>query len=191
MWECSLSGQVWTKCPTRPDTQGAPRGGCSHAPHHPINWTCVSVTLQMVLCLPSYLYFVLGLPSYISYPYIHHYNSDSLDKIISYKSVATCMVVGRKLVPLHKPINQMSMWCNALWTSLVCFLGSAEPNVHTCSARRSTQTQYELVTTWQVSDFIYHRRTYTSRSGTGPGFIIIAIKCHIPLTEETLSLYFD
>ncbi len=26
----SLSGQVWTKCPTRPDTQGAPRGGCSH-----------------------------------------------------------------------------------------------------------------------------------------------------------------
>ncbi len=28
----SLSGQVGTKCPTRPDTQGAPRGGCSHAP---------------------------------------------------------------------------------------------------------------------------------------------------------------
>ncbi len=28
----SLSGQVRTKCPTRPDTQGAPRGGCSHAP---------------------------------------------------------------------------------------------------------------------------------------------------------------
>ncbi len=26
-----LSGQVLTKCPTRPDTQGAPRGGCSHA----------------------------------------------------------------------------------------------------------------------------------------------------------------
>ncbi len=30
--EHSRSGQVWTKCPTRPDTQGAPRGGCSHAP---------------------------------------------------------------------------------------------------------------------------------------------------------------
>ncbi len=28
----SLSGQVWTKCLARPDTQGAPRGGCSHAP---------------------------------------------------------------------------------------------------------------------------------------------------------------
>ncbi len=28
----SLSGQVWTKCPTTPDTQGAPLGGCSHAP---------------------------------------------------------------------------------------------------------------------------------------------------------------
>ena len=32
VWEHSLSGQVWTKCPTRPDTQAAPRGGCSHAP---------------------------------------------------------------------------------------------------------------------------------------------------------------
>ncbi len=30
----SLSSQVWTKCPTRPDTRGAPRGGCSHAPLH-------------------------------------------------------------------------------------------------------------------------------------------------------------
>ncbi len=29
VWEHSLSGQVWTKCLTRPDTQGAPRGGCS------------------------------------------------------------------------------------------------------------------------------------------------------------------
>ncbi len=28
----SLSGQVWTKCPTRPGTQGAPQGGCSHGP---------------------------------------------------------------------------------------------------------------------------------------------------------------
>ncbi len=27
----SLSGQVWTKCQTRPDTQGAPRRGCSQA----------------------------------------------------------------------------------------------------------------------------------------------------------------
>ncbi len=33
VWEHSLSGQVWTKCPTRPDTQGAPRGGCSLHPH--------------------------------------------------------------------------------------------------------------------------------------------------------------
>ncbi len=31
VWEhSSLSTQAWTKCPTRPDTQGAPRGGCSH-----------------------------------------------------------------------------------------------------------------------------------------------------------------
>ncbi len=32
VWEHSLSGKVWTKCPTRPDTQGAPRGGCSLHP---------------------------------------------------------------------------------------------------------------------------------------------------------------
>ncbi len=32
VWEHSLSGQVWTKCPTRPDTQGAPQGGCSLHP---------------------------------------------------------------------------------------------------------------------------------------------------------------
>ncbi len=32
VWEHVLSGQVWTKCPTRPDTQGVPQGGCSHAP---------------------------------------------------------------------------------------------------------------------------------------------------------------
>ena len=32
VWEHSLSGQVWTKCPKRPDTQSAPRGSCSHAP---------------------------------------------------------------------------------------------------------------------------------------------------------------
>ncbi len=34
VWEHSLSGQVWAKCPTRPDTRGAPRGGCSHAPRN-------------------------------------------------------------------------------------------------------------------------------------------------------------
>ncbi len=33
VWEHSLSGQVWTKFPTRHDTQGAPRGGCSLHPH--------------------------------------------------------------------------------------------------------------------------------------------------------------
>ena len=32
VWEHLLSGQVWTKCPTRPDTQGAPREGCSLHP---------------------------------------------------------------------------------------------------------------------------------------------------------------
>ncbi len=32
VWEHLLSGQVWTKCQTRPDTQGAPRGGCSLHP---------------------------------------------------------------------------------------------------------------------------------------------------------------
>ncbi len=32
VWEHSLSGQVWTKCPTRPDTHGAPQGGCVQAP---------------------------------------------------------------------------------------------------------------------------------------------------------------
>ncbi len=32
VWEHSLSSQVWTKCPTRPDTQGVPRGGCSLHP---------------------------------------------------------------------------------------------------------------------------------------------------------------
>ncbi len=32
LWAHSLSGQVWTKCRTRPDTQGVPWGGCSHTP---------------------------------------------------------------------------------------------------------------------------------------------------------------
>ncbi len=32
VWEHLLSGQVWTKCPTSPDTQGVPRGGCSLHP---------------------------------------------------------------------------------------------------------------------------------------------------------------
>ncbi len=32
VWEHSLSGQAWTKYPSRPDTQGAPRGGCSLHP---------------------------------------------------------------------------------------------------------------------------------------------------------------
>ncbi len=32
VWEHLLSGQIWTKCPTKPDTQGAPRGGCSLHP---------------------------------------------------------------------------------------------------------------------------------------------------------------
>ena len=27
----SIRYQVWTKCPTKPDTQGAPQGGCTHA----------------------------------------------------------------------------------------------------------------------------------------------------------------
>ncbi len=31
----SIRYQAWTKCPTRPDTQGAPRGGCSHGPPNP------------------------------------------------------------------------------------------------------------------------------------------------------------
>ncbi len=34
VWEHSLSGKVWTKCPTRPDTQGAPRGGCYLHPNY-------------------------------------------------------------------------------------------------------------------------------------------------------------
>ncbi len=33
-WEHSLSGLVWTECPTRPHTQGAPRGGCYLHPSH-------------------------------------------------------------------------------------------------------------------------------------------------------------
>ncbi len=38
VWEHSLSGQIWTKCPTRPDTQGAPRGGCSLHPYIKMKW---------------------------------------------------------------------------------------------------------------------------------------------------------
>ncbi len=40
VWEHSLSGKVWTKYPTRLDTQGAPRWGCSQivVKYHCINW---------------------------------------------------------------------------------------------------------------------------------------------------------
>ncbi len=45
VWEHSLSGQVWTKCP-RPDTQGAPRGGCSLHPLTESNVRCKGRTCK-------------------------------------------------------------------------------------------------------------------------------------------------
>ncbi len=47
VWEHLLSGQVGTKCPTRPDTQGAPWGGCSHAPLP--HWVIVMSSVLSVL----------------------------------------------------------------------------------------------------------------------------------------------
>ncbi len=42
LWEHLLSGQVWTKCPTRPDTQGVPQGGCSLQPWGHLDQGCRS-----------------------------------------------------------------------------------------------------------------------------------------------------
>ncbi len=54
----SLSGQVWTKCPTRPDTQGAPQGGCSLAPRNshgmPLTNTAGYVYIKsLIKCCPQ------------------------------------------------------------------------------------------------------------------------------------------
>ncbi len=52
VWEHSLSGQVWTKCPTRPDTQGVPRGGCSlhREKHDRLLRNCRTSSWQVLDC---------------------------------------------------------------------------------------------------------------------------------------------
>ena len=46
------------------------------------------------------------------------------------------------------------MWYKDLWTSLVCFSGSAEPNEHIVAAQPGDQHQRNMDSS-QVSDLIY------------------------------------
>ncbi len=127
-WEHSLSGQVWTKCPTRPDTQGAPRGGCSHGP-------------QTAVGLPIYDFLLMYSSDHMSIP--HHLAVIAAWKIFSKNILLSLIIrprfqtpivaianlppggVSLKFESLHarvkgKPPAQSEFdWLNTLWNILL------------------------------------------------------------------------